>query len=492
MPPRVPAVPPPASLERDAKLYGMLLDAIPCSVLLFDRGMRVISVNRNFLQKSGRSEDATLGRRLTEIFPLVILQQMDVVRRIPDIFDRDTPTEGQRLAYRAPGLPMRVYYYSILPFTQAGVVESAMLLMEDITEQARLSEDVRRAERHLASVVESASDMVLSTDTEGRILTWNNAAEKLSGCTFQEAKDRFFFEFCAEQHRDEIKGLFASVAALRDSTPAEWALVKKSGALVPVTWVCSPMKDEQSQPIGAVLAGRDLSLQRKLEAQLLQSQKLAALGVMAGGIAHEIRNPLAICSSAAQFLLEDGASPDFRKECAQKIQSAVLRTSNIIENLLRFARPTAKIEMEQVDLREILNDTLALIVSEARIDKIEMRTDFPGGPVPINGNNDLLRQVFMNMALNGIKAMPKGGVLAFAIRRTRLEALVDITDTGCGIAAADLENIFDPFFTTSPVGQGVGLGLSLCYAIVKQHFGCIEVNSLKGKGSTFTVRFPVS
>ena len=491
--PRTAAARSPASIERDAKLYGMLLDAIPCSVLLFDRGMRVISVNRNFLQKSNRSESATLGRRLTEVFPPVILQQMQVAERIPEVFDRNAPTKGQRLAYRAPGLPMRVYYYSILPFSQEGVVESAMLLMEDVTEQARLGEDMRRAERHLASVVESASDMVLSTDTEGRILTWNNAAEKLSGCPFQEAKDRFFFDFCAEQHREEIKGVFASMAALRDPTPAEWTLVKKSGALVTVTWVCSPMTDDLSRPTGAVLVGRDLSLQRELEAQLRQSQKLAALGVMAGGIAHEVRNPLAICSSAAQFLLEDETAPGFHRECAEKIQNATLRASGIIENLLRFARPSAKIDMEQVDICSVLSNAVALVANEARMANIELRTEFADGPpVLINGNADLLTQVFLNLALNGIKAMPDGGTLTLVLRRTGIEALIEVTDTGCGISPADLESIFDPFFTTSPVGRGTGLGLSLCYAIVKQHFGAIEVNSVKGKGSTFTVRLPVS
>jgi PAS domain-containing protein len=208
--------------ERYQKLYAMLLDAIPSSVLLIDQAMRIVSANRNFLEKSRRSMADTIGLRLEEVFPPVILDYMDISRRIRQVFERKEPTTGERLTYRAPGIPLRIYYYRILPFTWMRKVENAMLLMDDITEQVRLSEEVRRVESHLASVVESASDIVLSTDTAGVILTWNTAAEKISGYTFEEVKGCFFFEFFAADHQGEVKQIFASMRSGGSSKIGAW------------------------------------------------------------------------------------------------------------------------------------------------------------------------------------------------------------------------------------------------------------------------------
>lgn len=237
--------------------------------------------------------------------------------------------------------------------------------------------------------------------------------------------------------------------------------------------------------------GRDLTERRKFEAQLLQSQKLAALGVMAGGIAHEIRNPLAVCGSAAQFIMNNDITPEFRRECAQKIYAGIQRASMIIENLLRFARPSVKPDIKEINLNALLEETLSLVTNQARIQKIELRVQFPPEPILINGMEALLQQAFMNLLLNAIKAMPDGGVLSLTLERTDSEAWISISDTGQGIAPRDLPNIFDPFYTTAPVGQGTGLGLSICYSIIQQHCGTISVDSATAQGSTFVVRLPL-
>jgi len=245
--------------------------------------------------------------------------------------------------------------------------------------------------------------------------------------------------------------------------------------------------------VGIVAVGRDLTEQRKIEAQLLQSQKLASLGVMAGGIAHEIRNPLAVCNSAAQFLMEDDLDPDFQKECAAKIRAGIQRASIIIENLLRFARPSAgDINMTKVNIISLLEETLTLISNQAKIQKIIIQTEFPQNPLLVNGFASLLQQMFMNLFLNAINAMPDGGSLNINVANPNTQVAISVADTGCGIPKPDIDNIFDPFFTKTSVGKGTGLGLSICYSIVKQHFGTIEVDSVEGKGSNFTVRLPLS
>ncbi len=480
------------SPDRYRELYAMLLDAIPSSVLLIDRDVRIVTANRNFSEKSRRPLTEILGHRLEEVFPPVILDQMDISRRIRQVFEGQEPTMGERMTYRAPGIPMRIYYYSILPFSWEGEVKNAMLLMEDITEQVRLSEEVRRVENRLASVVESASDIVLSTDTEGLILTWNSAAEKISGYRLEDVRGRSFFDFFLPEHREGVRQVFAGMLADGNSRVGGWDLVKPEGERISVSWVCSPMKDDQGHTVGVVAVGRDETQQRQMEMQLVQSQKLAALGVMAGGIAHEIRNPLAICSSAAQFLLERDLTPEFLHECAEKIQGGIQKVSVIIENLLRFARPSERTEMTQVDLVRVISEPLHLVANQAKLQQIEVVTELPPGPTLVSGMESLLQQVFMNLFLNAINAMPDGGSLRVAVEPGSGEVRVRVADTGHGIPKEDMENIFDPFYTRSPVGRGTGLGLSICYSIVKEHQGTIEVESEWGRGASFTVRLPVA
>jgi len=476
---------------RYEKLYTMLLDAIPSSVLLIDSYLRVVSVNKNFLVKTRRSKRDTIGHPIDAVFPAVIISGMRLERRIQQVFQQNEPIQGERMTYRAPGVPLRIYYYSIIPVTWSGTVENVMFLMDDVTEQIRLSEEIRQVERHLASVVESASDIVLSTDSQGRILTWNLAAEKISGFSPSEVKGRFLFECCIPPHQDQIKKAFGKIETLGKLGQREWELMTKNDHGVSISWVCSTMNDDTGRVTGAVAVGRDLTERRKLEAQLLQSQKLAALGVMAGGIAHEIRNPLAIASSAAQFLLEEDIDPEFGQECAQKIHAGIHRASTIIENLLRFARPAGVRDMKPVDLSQVVKDTFLLVANEARLQKIEINMQLPAAPLVIIGHVNMLQQMIVNLTLNAYKAMPEGGEVSLRLECMKKEAILKVSDTGCGIPRGELSKIFDPFYTTRPVGEGTGLGLSLCYSIVQQHFGAIEVESVEGNGTSFIVRFPV-
>ena len=476
--------------DRYQMLYTMLLETIPSSVLIFNRDMRVAFANRNFMEKSRRVMKNTIDCRLEDVFPPVIIKETPIAGQIREVFHSNQPTKGQRMSFRSPGVSMRIYYYRIVPLAWEGNVESVMLLMDDVTEQIRLSEEVRSVQRHLESIFESTSDIIFSTDINARILSWNPAAERISGYTFKEVEGRFFSKLCAENYRKRVKKIFSDMQSREDSISAEWNLITKTGTDIQVAWVCSPMKDQQLRTSGIVVVGRDNTERRKMEMQLFQSQKFAALGVMAGGIAHEIRNPLASSSSAAQFLLEDDISPDFRAECAQKICAGIQRASLIIENLLQFARPPLKSAKEEIDLLKIIEETIALIANQAGIQKVKIKTRFPAHPVFINGSGGLLQQVFINLFLNSFKAMPDSGTLNISVDNTNDSVLIRVADTGAGISREIRDKIFDPFYTSLPVGQGTGLGLSICYSIIEQHSGTIEVDSRESRGTTFTITLP--
>lgn len=476
---------------RYEKLYRMLIDAIPSSVILVDRHLRVVSANHNFLEKAQRQERDTIGQPIDAVFPPLILEQMDLTGRIWNTFERCETSRGNRMTYRAPGLGTRVYYYSLIPFSWQGVVEHVMLLMEDVTEQVRLGEEARRAERHLASVVESARDLVFSATLDGSILTWNTAAEQISGYSLGELRNQSFLALCSERHRASVRAAFDRIAHGEDFGAAEWELATKTGAVVPVSFVGAAMKDDLDRAVAIVAVGRDLSEHRRLEAQLLQSQKLAALGVLAGGVAHEIRNPLCASSSAAQFLLEEPDDPEFRRECAGKILEGIRRASVVIEDLLRFAHPGARPDMVPLDLRNVVREVATLAGHQASVQRVTIQVEVPRSPLLVRGVSGLLQQVFMNLILNALAAMPDGGKLVVRADGEGAEALVRFSDNGRGIAPEEIDKIFDPFFTTMSVGKGTGLGLSICYSIVRQHLGVIEVDSAVGIGSTFTVRLPM-
>ncbi len=475
------------------KLYHMLLRNVPFSLLLIDPSLRVASANRNFIDKARRTEGNTIGAPICEVFPDAILEFTQLEAKIRSVFDTGLALPGAQMTYRAPGIPIRIYYYTVIPIKSGSVVEHAMLVMDDITEKMQLSVKARMAERHLASVVENANDLVISTDAEGRISSWNAAAERISGYRTDEARGQLLAKLCETAQRDNMTAIIRHLANGNAAQVQELNLAARSGSLIPVDWSFSTIRDDSGKVSGVVAVGRDLSERRALEQHLYQSEKLAALGVMAGGIAHELRNPLSVSFSAAQFLQESPDDPAFQQECIQKIIEGIQRSSMIIENLLRFARPSSGNQAESLNLVTMIHETLSVLTPQAKLQKINVIEDYEEPFVPISGNANLLQQVVMNLIMNAYQAMPTGGEVRVSVRREAGEAIVRVRDTGSGISLSHLGRIFDPFFTTRPVGKGTGLGLSICHTIVKQHGGTIIVEScVEGQGSTFTVRLPLA
>jgi len=477
--------------DRVDQLYTMLLDFMPSSVLIIDQNLRIVSANHNFLEKSHRTLSNTIGERLESVLPEVILDKLDISKRIREVIQKNQPIRGERMTYRAPGIPIRTYYYSILPFTEVGKVEGAILLMDDVTEQVRLGNEVRLMESRLASIVESASDLFISTDKKGMIQTWNPAAERLSGYAEAEMRERSFFETCTDQDQEEVQKIFTLIDKWEAAQVKECFLRPKQSRPVPVSWAFSPLKDSLNQTVGVVAVGRDLTQRRKSDAELLQSQKLAALGVMAGGIAHEIRNPLTICSSSAQFLLDDDLSPEFRGDCVKKILDGVQRAASIIENLLKYSHTSLAAESSSVDLVPLIRETATLLTYHSEVKQIKTKTSFSRKSIVVEGVPTLLQQVFMNLFLNAAQAMPDGGLLEVDADAGEANVHIRVKDTGNGISPDGLEKLFDPFYTTSTGDRGTGLGLAICYSVVERHGGTIRVESAEGEGTTFTVKLPL-
>jgi PAS domain S-box-containing protein len=482
--------------EIQQQFINSIVDSIPSSLLVIDRNLRIVSVNRNFVEKARRSAAGTLGLRIDEVFPSVLIDHTHLEKKVQEVFRSAQPLEGGKVAYRAPGVPTRIYYYRFIPLSAVEApgkeVNNVMLLMDDITEREQLGEEVQRAELHLASVVECANDLVVSLDRGGRIVTWNQAAERISGFSVEQVKGRPLLSLCAIEHGPIMTDMLQRLTRGEQVQNTEINLVMASGRQVQIAWSCSSMRDDAGKATGIVAVGRDLTERRQLEAQLIQSTKMASLGVMAGGIAHEVRNPLGIISAASQLLLERPDDVQLRSECAQKIYSATQRASSIIESLMKFAQPQVE-PMAKIDLNASLEDILSLMSNQLRVQQVALVKEIQENLPRVYGHPNLLQQVFSNLILNSCNAMPEGGTLTVACLPAETGTIeVRFSDTGHGILPEHQPKIFDPFFTTMPVGKGTGLGLSISYSIIQQHGGSITVNSQMGLGTTFIIRLPAA
>lgn len=236
----------------------------------------------------------------------------------------------------------------------------------------------------------------------------------------------------------------------------------------------------------------------RTQEQLIQSEKMSAMGRLAFGIAHEIRNPLATILGGVEFLKQNLKLKDNVINHSLKIiDRSTQRINKIITNLLEFSRPSSP-KMDKVNICRLLEDTINLFYDKAKLNNVKIKKEFSQKDVFVNGNLNMLQQAFFNLCINAIEAMPKGGVLTLKVFvdkaeegfRSR-ELIVEVKDTGSGISKENLSKIFDPFFTTKQNEKGTGLGLSIVNLIFKKHNANVEVKSIKNKGTGFIIRFPL-
>jgi signal transduction histidine kinase len=225
--------------------------------------------------------------------------------------------------------------------------------------------------------------------------------------------------------------------------------------------------------------------------QLVQSRKIAAVGTLTSGIAHEINNPINNLSLTLESLIEnhDTMDPAERMQLYQEALDQVERASDTVKNLLEFSRANHP-KLEAVSLDEVVDKTARLFHNEFKIHKVRFSKEIRGPLSALRLDKGGLQQVLVNLFLNGMQAMPKGGELKVVLERNKDEVRMDVTDTGVGISPENLEKVFDPFFTTKREGEGTGLGLSVSYSIIRKHGGRMQVQSAAGVGTTFSIFLP--
>ena len=262
----------------------------------------------------------------------------------------------------------------------------------------------------------------------------------------------------------------------------------------------APLPDRDGNITLVVEMAQDITHQKQAQAQMLRAGKLAAVGELAGQVAHEVNNPIAIISAKARLLLSDTSQP-IPQKVRQELEKMIAlsdRVAKIAQGLLSYCRPSVA-SRAQMDLRDPIRQALTLVVQSAATRGIEIQDKLPSTPLRVNANTDEMQQVFLNLLLNALDAMPRGGRLtvtasheAGTLSDGRPCLLASVMDDGVGIEAAVCERVFEPFFTTKGPGKGTGLGLSICQGLIRSHGGEIELASRSGQGTRVSIRLPLA
>jgi two-component system, NtrC family, sensor kinase len=341
------------------------------------------------------------------------------------------------------------------------------------------------------NILESLNDGLAVVDRDDRIVRWNRRLEELYGVRHEDAVGRRldailepgFFDLLRSARRDSPEGTaLYRVPALTRHEPARRLLVNVA---------TTPLRDSDGAIAGTIVIVEDISARVQLEEQLQISEKMASIGLLAAGVAHEVNTPLTGISSFTQMLLQGAEPDDPRTKVLEKIERQTFRAAKIVNGLLNLARP-AQVDSGPVDINAVINDVLSLLEHQLKTARIQVRKELtPTSPI-VQGIEYKLQQVLLNLFLNARDAMPRGGWLTIVTRDGEGTATVEIGDTGSGIPAEQLSRIYDPFFTTKDIGRGTGLGLSIAYGIVQEHGGTITCDSAIGQGTRFTLSLPLA
>ena len=346
------------------------------------------------------------------------------------------------------------------------------------------------------NILESLDDGLLVLDLGDRIVWWNRALEQLYGVPRVAAVGRLLRDvfdapvveaICAAR-RDTPDGAVLSRIPITRRDGAGGRAMIVNAAVVPLR----AAGDEAASADGSIIILEDITRRVELEEQLQISEKMASIGLLAAGVAHEVNTPLTGISSFTQMLLEGADPEDPKTQLLEKIERQTFRAAKIVNGLLNLSRPpsAAGSDLSRVDLTTVINDVLSLLEHQFELQHIKVRRELAAEPVEVLGFEHKLQQVFLNLFLNAKDAMPKGGWLSVATAVTDGKPSVQLADTGSGIPSEHLARIYDPFFTTKSIGHGTGLGLSITYGIVREHHGSIDCESVVGQGTRFHLEFP--
>ncbi len=492
--------------ERSKKETQVILDSLPYRIMVVNLDKTIDRVNETFLKDFGISSSEVLGKLCYEVrygldrpcheegSACYLVDRLDELREKKLLINyEEYPDEQGNTHFDV---------ITVAPILdEKGEVIQILEASRDVTDRVKLEKEAEKSNTFFQNVIQSTVDGIVVVDTKGNVLIFNEGMEKLTGYGAEEIINRghlstfYDIDVAKENMRKMRSDQYGPQGKLN---PTSMTITTKDGEEIPITLSASIITIDGKE-IGSVGVFTDmreiLEMRKNLEEahlQLVQSEKIASVGRMAAGVAHEINNPMSGILIYAELLKENLPEGDQNARDVQEIIDQTLRCKRIVSDLLEFSRQTVG-KVSSFAVEELLNKSLNLLVNQAIFQNIEVLREIDQDMPEMIGDFGQLSQVFTNLYINAADAMGGKGKLTIGSRFQAERNLFTIlvSDTGPGIPEGLRDKIFDIFFTTKPTGKGTGLGLSISQNIIKLHGGTITVDCPPGGGTTFVIELPL-
>ena len=483
-----------AELNRQRNEYQNLFERVPCIITVQDRNYKLIRYNKEFYEKfqpkAGDTCYAAYKGR----------QEKCVICPVERTFEDGLSHFSEEIGVNKDGTPTHWIVNTTAIKDDQGEIVAAMEMSLDVTQTKLLEEELEKSEKKYYAIFDNIPNPVFVLDMDTlKILDCNTSVEGVYGYTKEEMIDRSFLELFRKEEQDHYQELIKTTSVINQVRH-----LNKNGGSLFVNIRVSP-SEYPGEKVYLVTTS-DITQRLQTEQQLIQANKMATLGEMATGVAHELNQPLSVIKTASQFFMKkirkkEKIEDDILFSMTEEIDAYVDRATKIINHMRQFGRKS-DIALEKVQVNTLLKNALEILGQQLKVRGIEVIWDLEQDLPLVMADSDRLEQVFVNILINARDAIDerwqsqphkKGDKkIILKTKSGPREIAVEISDTGAGIPDPILERIFEPFFTTKKVGQGTGLGLSISYGIIKDCKGSIQVVARKDGGAGFIIKFPIA
>jgi PAS domain S-box-containing protein len=482
------------------ELLADILESMDGGILVIDKNGRIISFNHSAEEITGYKREEALDKECCHILKSDLCKEACPLKETMEtgepIFNYEimiTNKAGDRVPVNMTTSPLRSSNNEII-----GAVEN----FRDLTKHKGLWGKLREERNKAQQYLNIAGVIIVAINEKGTVSLINKKGCDVLGYKEDEIIGKNWFDLCVpERFREERNETFQKVMAGIEEEVEDYEniILTKSGEKRIIAWHNTSLTDEKGRIIGTLSSGEDITQRKQTEEELIRSEKLASLGKLAASVVHEVNNPLAGIMIYLKLLLkkykEEKIQTKSTEEQLLKMEKELDRTTRIIRNLLDFARQSEP-STKPIEINKVINAALLLVGNQINLENISLEKNLDLHLPLVLADFDKIQQVLINIMLNAIQAMPKGGKLIITTSAARGSKIggtqkntvrIDIKDTGVGIPKENLNKLFTPFFTTKEKGKGVGLGLSVVHGIIGKHKGKIDVESEPNEGTTFTI-----
>jgi PAS domain S-box-containing protein len=480
------------SQRRSEARFTELFETLQEGIYIVTPEDKILEVNPALIRMLGYgSKEELLAKKVSEVF----VDEQQRAQLVHDV-DRQPVTEGREITLlRKDGQPITCLNTATAVRDTGGQVVRYQGALADITERRAMEKSLYKQQEFARRLVDSFPDLIFVVDTDSHYTFVSPRVKEILGHDPQDVIGKTFGYYTHEDDKSALMAVLDDVLqGKRNFGSIELRVRHILGDWRRLRCHFSPLFDENGKIEAVVISARDITDLKRLEEQLIQAEKLAAMGQMLAGVAHELNNPLTAILGASELLRDRGGVDENTRRQLDMTHRQARRAARIVQNLLEFSRPSSA-QKRALDLNGVIDRTLQLHEHSLRRNAITVDFHPVAGLPPIVGDANQLIQVFLNLVSNAeqaIREIRPSGRIQIRLGKTGSRVFASVQDDGVGLKPEVLPKIFDPFFTTKRPGGGTGLGLSICMSIVREHGGDIEVEALPAGGAAFTIFLPVA